>query len=188
MTEKVAPRSQREIIGLVACILVGFTLFMAGIGKLLTLGTEVPGQTIEFIGYVMPKGWLTPVTVSLLYNIVIPYIVPALEFVLGCFLLIGFIPKLMAAIAMPLTVLFMANNFYFINKGTNEIGSCACFGFWEKIFGTLTHTQSLAYDIVLFMLALVIITVIPGKFLQSRKWLRNLRKKKKAPTTTKTEG
>jgi uncharacterized membrane protein YphA (DoxX/SURF4 family) len=185
MTENATPKSHRtrEIIGLVACILVGFTFFMAGIGKLFATGTEVPGQTIEFVGYVMPKAWLTPVSVNLLYNIIIPYVVPVVELGLGCFLLIGFIPKLMAAIAMPLTVLFMANNFYFINKGTNEVGSCACFGFWENIFGTLTHTQSLVYDIVLFMLALVIIITIPGKFLRSRKWLSNLGKKKAATTT-----
>jgi uncharacterized membrane protein YphA (DoxX/SURF4 family) len=188
MTENAIPKSHhiREIVGLVACILIGFTFFMAGTGKLFAMGTEVPGQTIEFIGYVMPKGWLTPFSVTVLYNIVIPYVIPAVELGLGCFLLIGFIPKLMAAIAMPLTLLFMANNLYFINKGTNEVGSCACFGFWEKIFGTLTHTQSLVYDIVLFVLTLVIIIVIPGKFLQSRKWLRNLGKKKETiPVTGK---
>jgi hypothetical protein len=92
----------------------------------------------------------------------------------------GFVPRLVATICIPLTWIFMANNVFSISRGINKYDECPCFGIWGKIFGTMTPGQSLIYDIVLFGLALVIIFIYTGGFLQSNNWLRNLRKKKQA--------
>ncbi len=169
----------RFIISLVACILIGVTLIFSGTGKLLEFG-EMPGQTAEFIGRVIPDAWLTSTTVFLIYDVLIPYVLPVAELVLGIMLLIGFVPPLIAVLVIPLTLLFMANNIFSISQGLDKYASCACFGIWEKMFGTLTPGQSLIYDIVLLVLALVIIFVYPNGFLRSQDWLRKLCRKKEA--------
>ena len=166
----------RNIVSLVACVLVGLTLVIAGIGKLLEFG-QIPGQTAEFIGYILPKAWLNTTSVFFIYDILIPYIIPVVELALGMFLLIGLIPRLTAVLTIPLTLIFMANNAFSISQGLAKYPSCSCFGIWEKIFGTLTPVQSLVYDIVLLALALVIIILTPLAFMRSRKWLSGSGKK-----------
>jgi uncharacterized membrane protein YphA (DoxX/SURF4 family) len=175
--EKVSKSSPRFIISLIACILIGLTFVLSGSGKLIAFG-EIPGQTAEFIGYVLPDAWLTTTTVFIIYDIFIPWILPIAEMALGILLLVGFMPRLIAIICVPLTWLLMANNAFSISIGLSEYASCDCFGIWEQIFGTLSPVQSLCYDIVLFALALVIIFVFPGGILQSQRWLRGLDKKK----------
>jgi uncharacterized membrane protein YphA (DoxX/SURF4 family) len=179
----VAKKSRiRDIITMVASIFVGLTLLISSTGKLLDFGM-IPGQTAEFIGFILPDALLTPTTVYFIYDILIPYIIPVLELVLGVSLLMGFVPRLVATICIPLTWIFMANNVFSISRGMNKYDECPCFGIWGKIFGTMTPVQSLIYDIVLFGLALVIIFIYTGGFLQSNNWLRNLRKKKQASVT-----
>jgi uncharacterized membrane protein YphA (DoxX/SURF4 family) len=163
----------RNIAGLVACIVIGLTLVASGSGKLFAIG-EVPGQTIEFLGFILPKALLTPWMVTFIYDIAIPFVLPAVELAIGLLLLIGFAPRLIAAIFIPLTFMLMGNNIYSIHIGMDKYPNCECFGLWEKIFGTLKPSQSLVFDIVLFVLAVVIIVVVPLGFFQSRKWLRNL--------------
>jgi uncharacterized membrane protein YphA (DoxX/SURF4 family) len=169
----------RYTISLIACIFIGLTLVMSGTGKIFGYG-EVPGQTIEFIGDILPDFLLTPFTVNLLYNIVIPYVIPWLEMALGILLLIGFLPRIIAIIFIPLTLVFMANNAWAIMKGMEKYPSCTCFGIWEKILGGLTPLQSFYYDITLFVFALAIVAVHPASLLTSRRWLDNLGKKKPA--------
>jgi uncharacterized membrane protein YphA (DoxX/SURF4 family) len=166
----------RDIVAMVACIFVGLTLLISSTGKLLEFGT-IPGQTAEFIGSILPDALVTPASVYFIYDLLIPYIIPVVELALGVFLLIGFVPRLAAVILVPLTWIFMANNIFSISRGINKYDECPCFGIWGKIFGTMTPVQSLIYDIVLFGLALVIIFIYTGGFLQSNNWLRNPRKK-----------
>jgi uncharacterized membrane protein YphA (DoxX/SURF4 family) len=176
----VAKKSRiRDIITIVACIFIGLTLLISGTGKLLEFGT-IPGQTAEFIGSILPDALITPASVFFIYDLLIPYIIPVIELALGVCLLIGFVPRLAATLFIPLTWIFMANNIFSISRGINEFEECPCWGIWGKIFGTMAPVQSLIYDIVLFGLALVIIFVTTGGFLQSNNWLRNLRKKKQA--------
>jgi uncharacterized membrane protein YphA (DoxX/SURF4 family) len=170
----------RNIITIVASVFVGLTLIMSGTGKLLEFGM-IPGQTAEFIGFVLPDALLTPTTVFFIYDIFIPYIIPVLELTLGISLLVGFVPRLMATICIPLILIFMANNIYSINQDINKYDECPCFGIWGKIFGTLTPVQSLVYDIVLLGLVLTIIFIYEGGFLQSSNWLRNKQRKKQIP-------
>jgi uncharacterized membrane protein YphA (DoxX/SURF4 family) len=172
----------RAIVSLVASIIVGVTLIAAGTGKAIGFG-EVPGQTVEFIGDVLPKAFINSTTVFVIYEVFIPYIFPAAEMLLGIFLLIGFVPRLAAVLSLPLTVAFMANNVWAIRGGLDKYPECACFGIWEELFGGLTPVQSLGYDIGLLVLAVVIILLHPGIFLSSREWLT-----KPLPFKKATEG
>ena len=167
----------RATVSLVACIIIGIIFLASGSGKVIGFG-EVPGQTMEFIGFVLPDALLKPAIVYFIYDILIPYILPWCELVLGCLLLIGFMPRLIAVLCVPLSLMLMANNIWAITQGMAKYTSCECFGIWEEIFGELTPVQSLGIDIFILALALVIIFVSPGKFLASRKWLANLGKRK----------
>lgn len=169
----------RNIATVVASILVCLTLSVSGIGKLLEFGM-IPGQTADFVGFILPDALLTPVTAFLIADVFIPYIIPILELALGISLLIGFVPRLMAAICAPLILIFMANNAFSIDQGMSKYDECPCFGIWGKVFGTLTPVQSLVYDIVLLGLALTITFVYAGGFLQSSSWLRNRLRKGEA--------
>lgn len=165
----------RSIVSLVAGILLGLILLIAGSGKAFGFG-EMPGQTMQFIGAILPDAWLTPGVAYFIGDIFFPYIIPWTELALGTLLLLRIWPRLMATISLPLTAAFMANNSWFINQGKTQFSSCECFGIWEEMFGTLTYVQSLSLDIVLFALALTIIFVHPGGFLSSPPWLAKLGK------------
>lgn len=163
----------RNIISLVACILVGVTMVVAGSGKLIGFG-EVPGQTVEFVGDILPEAWITPGSVFFIFEIFVPYILPIAETLLGLLLLIGLAPRLIAILCIPLIAAFMTNNIWSISQGVDKFPECVCFGIWETFFGGLTRVQSLIYDIVLFILVIIIIFVLPGRFLASRPWLEKL--------------
>jgi uncharacterized membrane protein YphA (DoxX/SURF4 family) len=49
----------RAIVSLVASILVALTLLLSGSGKVFGYG-DMPGQTMQFIGAILPDAWLTP--------------------------------------------------------------------------------------------------------------------------------
>jgi uncharacterized membrane protein YphA (DoxX/SURF4 family) len=163
----------KDIIVLVCSIIIGVTFVASGSGKAIGFGA-IPGQTIEFIGDILPESWITATTVFILFEVFIPIIMPAIELILGILLLAGFIPRLIAVICLPLTMALMANNIWAIRQGLAKFPDCACFGIWEKIFGGLTPAQALGYDILLFILALVIIFLYPGGFLSSQPWLIRL--------------
>jgi uncharacterized membrane protein YphA (DoxX/SURF4 family) len=175
MTDATQDSRQRtkSIVSLVASILLGLVFLIAGSGKTFGFG-EMPGQTMLFIGAILPDAWLTPGVAFFIGDILFPYIIPWTELCLGILLVLSVWPRLIAAISLPLTVAFMANNAWYISQGKTILSSCECFGIWEEIFGTLTHVQSLSVDIVLFALALTIIFVHPGGFLSSPPWLAKL--------------
>ena len=131
-------------------------------------------QTIEFIGDIVPDALITQTTVFILFDIFIPYILPAIELLLGILLLVGLVPRLIAVLCLPLILAFMSNNIWSISQGLDKFPECVCFGIWEEIFGGLTPVQSLGYDILLFALSIVIILLYPGGFLSSRAWLTRL--------------
>jgi uncharacterized membrane protein YphA (DoxX/SURF4 family) len=165
----------RSTVSLVASILVGLTLLLAGSGKVFGFG-EMPGQTMKFIGVILPDALLTPGMAYFIGDIFFPYIIPWTELALGILLLLRVWPRLIAALCLPLTAAFMANNSWLISQGQTKFSSCECFGIWEKLFGTLTPLQALSVDIVLFALALTIVLVHPGGFLSSPPWLAKLGK------------
>ena len=166
----------RSTVSLVAGILIGLTFLLSGSGKIFGYG-EMPGQTMQFIGAILPDAWLTPQLAFFMGQIFFPYIIPWTELCLGIFLLLCIWPRFFAAITMLLTAAFIANNAWYISLGQNVFTSCECFGIWEKIFGTLTHVQSLSMDIVLFALALTIVIVHPAGFFSSPPWSSKLQKR-----------
>ena len=168
----------RSIVSLVAGTLLGFIFLLSGSGKIFAFG-EMPGQTMLFIGAILPDAWLTPGVAYFIGDILFPYIIPWAELCLGIFLLLRIWPRLFAAISLPLIAAFIVNNAWYISQGKMRFTSCECFGIWEEMFGTLTHVQSLSLDIVLFALTLTIIFVHPGGFLSSPPWLAKLGEKTK---------
>lgn len=165
----------RATISLVASIVIGLLFLIAGTGKF-SFG-EVPGQTIEFIGHILPTALLTPGLIFFMYDIFIPYILPCAEMAIGLALLVGLWPRLMAILYILLSLAFMGNNIYAISLGMQKYTSCECFGIWEEIFGGLTPVQALGTDIIMIALAVVIITLHPGSIMSSREWITRLGKK-----------
>lgn len=173
----------RYRVSVTAAVIIGIVFLVSGSGKVFGYG-EIPGQTVEFIGMILPDFLLTPFTAKLIYNVFIPVILPWLELAIGILLLIGFVPRLMAVIVLPLSLALMGNNIYAIGEGYAKYPSCECFGIWEELFGGLTPAQSLGIDIALLILALIVVIVMPLRFLGSRKlfvnlckWFANLGKK-----------
>ena len=158
----------KDIISLVAGLLIAFTFIASGTGKLFG-GMETPAQVMAFINATIPEALLTPFFVDFLYKVLVPVVFPWAELILGIALLIGLMPRLAAVLALPMIAAFMATNIWTIASG--EYAQCAsCFGIWEKIFGYLTPYQSLGIDIILAVLALCVIFLQPGRFFSSR-WL-----------------
>jgi len=149
-----------------AAIFVGLTLLVSGTGKL-------PGQT-EFVDALLKSFW-TP-TVAYL----IGYCLPWLEAVLGVFLLLGLFPRIAAALCLPLTAGFMANNSWALINGVEKFPECAnCFGIWEEFLGAMSPLGALIFDIVLFGLALIVLLLHKEGFLTFQPWFIR-RKKEKA--------
>ncbi|MCX6001831.1 MAG: DoxX family membrane protein [Chloroflexi bacterium] len=161
--------SARYIISLIACIIIGLVLLIAGTGKLIGIG-QMPGQT-EFLDRFIPDFLLTPESAQFIGLIFIPYILPIVETALAILLFMGMWPRLAAIIVVPLTLGFMANNTWTISQGIDKYPDCVCFGAWETLTGArFTPTQSLYIDIVLFVLAVIVIFVHPGRFFSSQFW------------------
>lgn len=175
-------RKTRDRISLVASILIGLTFLVSGTGKIFASGA-VPAQVVDFISNSIPDIFITPATVHFLYEVFIPRIVPWAEFIFGVCLLIGFLPRLMAILTIPLLSAFLGTNLWSMIQGGYT--TCAsCFGIWERFFGSLTPVQSLIYDLALFVFVTLIIVFHPGGFFTSRQWLANLGKRQKLDATT----
>lgn len=140
-----------------SAIIVGVTLLVSGTGKL-------PGQT-EFVDVLLKSFW-TP-TVAYFVG----YCLPWLETGLGIFLLLGLFPRIAAALCLPLTVGFMANNGWALINGVERFPECAtCFGMWEEFLGALSPLGALVLDVVLFCLALIVLLLHKEDFLTFRPW------------------
>lgn len=159
----------RSVISIVACLLIGLTLILAGGGKLANLG-QVPGQT-EFLDRFIPDLLMTPEFAQFIGLVFIPWILPIAEILIGLALVIGIWPRLIAILVLPLVLGFMANNSYMIATGVDKYPTCECFGVWEQWLGGLTPLQSMYYDIILLILAVIIIIVQPAPFLSHQFWI-----------------
>jgi uncharacterized membrane protein YphA (DoxX/SURF4 family) len=161
--------SVRGIISYAACLIIAFIMFFAGTGKLIGMG-QMPGQT-EFLDRFIPDFLLTPETAQFIGTVFIPYMLPVIETVLAVLLVVGLWPRVVALIVIPLTLGFMANNIWAIGQGEDKFPDCVCFGAWETLTGArFTPTQSLYIDIGLFILAVIVIVIFPGRFLSSQFW------------------
>jgi len=148
--------AKRSVI-LGSSILLGLTLLVSGIGKL-------PGQA-EFIDALLQSFWTPQVAYF------IGYCLPWVEVALGLLLLIGVFPRIAAALSLPLTAGFIANNSWALSQGIEQFPECAyCFGIWEEWLGSISPLQALCFDVVLFCLALIILLLHPAGFLTFRPW------------------
>jgi len=157
MKQQIESRWQRLLINLGPSIFLGLVLLVAGSGKL-------PGQT-EFIDTLLTSFW----TPSIAY--LIGYCLPWAEVILGVLLLLRVFPRIAAALSLPLTAGFIANNSWALSQGVEQFPQCGqCFGIWEELLGAISPLQALYLDIVLFGLALIILLFHPSGFLNFRPW------------------
>jgi uncharacterized membrane protein YphA (DoxX/SURF4 family) len=163
----------RSIISIIACVLIGAILLIAGIGKIAEFGT-IPGQT-DFLDKFIPDFILTPDFARFIGLVFIPWILPIAEILIASALIIGIWPRLMAIIFIPLVFGFMANNSYAIATGMEKFPECECFG----IFGFLTPIQAMYMDIGMFILAVLIIVIHPGGFFAHQFWINRIFTRKK---------
>jgi len=145
-----------SIVILGSSLFLGLTLLVAGSGKL-------PGQ-VEFIDALLQSLWTPPVAYF------IGYYLPWVEIALGVLLLIGVFPRIAAGLSLPITAGFMANNSWALSQGVERFPQCPCLGIWEKWLGSLSPLSALCLDVVLFCLALIILLLHPGGFLDLRPW------------------
>lgn len=156
----------KDVISLSAGLLIGFTFVASGTGKLFG-GMQTPAQVMAFINTVLPDALLTPLFMDFIYKLLVPVVFPLAELVLGGALIVGLMPRLAAALTLPMIAAFMGTNIWTITTG--KYSQCAsCFGMWEKIFGHLAPSQSLGIDIVLGLLAVCVMALPPGRFFSSR--------------------
>jgi len=155
--QRVKSRWQRVLITLGPRVCLGLVLLVAGSGKL-------PGQT-EFIDVLLPSFW-TPTMAYL-----IGYCLPWAEVILGVLLLLRVFPRIAAALCLPLTAGFMANNSWALSQGMEQFPQCGhCFGIWEELLGAISPLQALYLDIVLFCLASIMLLFHPSGFLSFKPW------------------
>jgi uncharacterized membrane protein YphA (DoxX/SURF4 family) len=167
-TSKNSP-NLRDILSIVASVIVGLLLLIAGTGKLFGFG-QMPGQT-EFLDRFIPDFLFTPETAQFIGLVFIPYLLPVIEIVIAVLLLAGIWPRVMALMVMYLTLGFMANNLWTIGQGVDKFPDCPCFGIWETWTGVrFTPTQSLYIDIGLFILAAVIVFIPPVRLFSHQFW------------------
>jgi uncharacterized membrane protein YphA (DoxX/SURF4 family) len=166
----------RNIITIIACVLLAGIFLFAGIGKLAEMG-QMPGQT-EYLDKMIPDFLLTPELAQFIGLIFIPYILPVTETILGLLLLAGLYIKIDSIISIMLSGVFMFNNTWMISHGIEKYPDCACFGIWETMMGPVSPAISLQIDILMVILALIIIFVQPGGILSSQFWITNFRKKR----------
>jgi uncharacterized membrane protein YphA (DoxX/SURF4 family) len=175
-TSKNSP-NLKDVVSIVASVIVGLILLIAGTGKLFGFG-QMPGQT-EFLDRFIPDFLMTPEFAQFIGIVFIPYLLPIIEIVIAVLLLAGIWPRVMALVIIPLTMGFMANNLWTIGQGIDKFPDCPCFGIWETWTGVrFTPTQSLYIDIGLFILAAVIVFVLPGRFFSHQFWFNRQSKDK----------
>ena len=155
--QQVKSKWQRALVALGPSVFLGLVLLAAGSGKL-------PGQT-EFTDTLLGSFWTPPVAY------LIGYCLPWIEVILGVLLLLGVFPRIAAALCLPITAGFIANNAWALSQGMEQFPQCAeCFGIWERLLGTISPLQALYLDIVLFGLALIILLLHPSGFLSFQPW------------------
>jgi len=147
----------KGIVILGSGLFLGLTLLVSGVGK-------IPGQA-EFIDALLQSLW-TPAVAYF-----IGYCLPWVEAALGVLLLLGLFPRIAAGLSLPLTAGFMANNSWALSHGVERFSQCAfCFGIWEEWLGSISPLHALCLDVLLFCLALIILLLHPGGFLDFRPW------------------
>lgn len=143
--------AQKYWIGVIACFLLGLVLILAGIGKLFA---NLPNET-EFLEQLAPVFSVTDWEAS-----TIAYILPWVEILAGMLLILQVFPAMTSVIlCVPLCLGFATNNLWMILSGKEYEACNLCFGELEILLGSMTPTQALIFDVVLFLLILVVVFI-----------------------------
>jgi uncharacterized membrane protein YphA (DoxX/SURF4 family)/thiol-disulfide isomerase/thioredoxin len=127
-------------------VILGGIFLAASISKIL----DRSGFVSTVVGYE-----LIPRTLAEIYGWVIPWI----ELYLGCSLILGVLPRISAAVSIPLTISFAIASSYALEKFPDSI--CGCFG----SFIALSHPVSLTIDGIMFLLGIAILANRQPEFL-----------------------
>jgi uncharacterized membrane protein YphA (DoxX/SURF4 family) len=143
--------AQRYWIGVIACVILGSILILAGVGKLFA---NLPNET-EFLEHLAPVFSVTEWEASLL-----AYTLPWVEIIAGMLLILQVWPSLTAVLlCVPLCIGFATNNIWMIISGYQYESCNLCFGELEILLGNMTPMEALIFDGVLFLLILIVVFI-----------------------------
>jgi len=143
---KTALRSQWPVPAL--RIALGGIFLAASISKII----DLDGFVTTVVGY-----GLLPRLLAEAYGWAMPWI----ELCLGCSLVLGILPRLAAAISLPVTISFAVASSYALVKSPG--GVCGCFG----SFFALSHPAALTIDGVMLVLAAAVLIIKRPEFLSA---------------------
>ncbi|MDO9334384.1 MAG: MauE/DoxX family redox-associated membrane protein [Dehalococcoidales bacterium] len=136
-------------------VILGGIFLAASISKIL----DRSGFVSTVVGYE-----LIPRTLAEVYGWVIPWV----ELYIGCSLVLGVLPRVSAAMSIPLVISFAVASSYALEKFPDSI--CGCFG----SFIALSHPVSLTIDGIMFLLALAILVNKNTEFVTIGQWFNRL--------------
>lgn len=162
---RVPDRHTRYLVSLVAAIVLGMVLIIAGLGKLVM-------QTETFrVFYTPHTTFLTPEITNL-----VELWLPPIEVTIGLLLTIGVVTRLAAVFASGIVFAFIVNNGWLLSQGLGQ-ESCGCFGILDTLAaGGLSTLGALYMDIGMLALGLLIVLCYPDTFLAIKPWF--LRRKR----------
>lgn len=140
-----------------AGIILGFIFLVAGLGKLLNpMDSSIIFIFPEFLPNAVDKfiyQWL-----------------PYLEIIIGVLLITGIAAKLVASLALALTVSMIANNSILLVQGLGD-KPCGCFGEAERLAQlSLSVTGALYIDAAMLILGFMVLFFYRGRFININPW------------------
>jgi len=149
----------RYWISIGAGIILGVIFVVAGLGKALSEAESFKSIFNPFPDFLAP-----------FFSQAIDSWFPYLEIVIGLFLIVGVLPRLMAAISVVLVAGFITNNSWLISQGLGY-EPCDCFGVVERIIQVEMSTVGALYlDVAMLVLALVVLFWYRRRFLNIYPW------------------
>ncbi len=140
-----------------AGIILGLIFLAAGLGKLLNpMGSSIIFVFPEFLPTALDKfiyQWL-----------------PSIEVLIGVLLITGIAARLVASLALALTVSMIANNSILLVQGLGD-KPCGCFGEAERLAQlSLSVTGALYIDVAMLILGFMILFFYRGRFININPW------------------
>ncbi len=140
-----------------AGIILGLIFLVAGLGKLLNpMGSSIIFVFPDFLPNAVDKfiyEWL-----------------PYLEIIIGVLLITGIAARLVASLALALTVSMIANNSILLVQGLGD-KPCGCFGEAERLAQlSLSVTGALYIDVAMLILGIMVVLYYQGKFVNVYPW------------------
>ncbi|MBU2534698.1 MAG: MauE/DoxX family redox-associated membrane protein [Chloroflexota bacterium] len=140
-----------------AGIIMGLIFMAAGLGKLLN-----PMESS--IIFVFPEFLPTALDEFIFHWL------PYLEIIIGVLLITGIAARLVASLALALTVSMIANNSILLVQGLGD-KPCGCFGEAERLAQlSLSVTGALYIDVVMLILGFMVLFFYQGRFFNISPW------------------